>query len=114
MAGLALLGIDATDDSVREGRWELDGVEYVLRFVWVERDASWIVSLYTTDLQPIVVGAFARVGVDLLDNLSGTTRPPGRLLLEDLSGTGAELAFDGWGRTHRLVYRPPRSEADGT
>lgn len=107
---LVLLGIDATDDAVREGRWELDGREFILRFAWSEREGAWAVDLYTAERAPIVVGGFARVGVDLLDNLPGTDRPPGRLILEDVSGTGDEIGFDGWGKTHRLVYREPRTE----
>lgn len=107
---IELLGIDSTDDSVRDGRWELDGVEYYLRFVWVERESSWAIDMLTVDLVPIFLGAFARVGVDLLDNLAVDGRPPGRLILEDTSGTNEEIGFDGWGRTHRLVYREPRTE----
>ena len=104
-----LLGMDTSSDAVVGGRWELDGVQYVIRRAWNEREASWVVSLYTEDLAPIVVGAFARTGVDLLDNCAAAGRPPGRLILEDVSGAGAELTFDGWGRTHRLVYREPRT-----
>lgn len=109
---VALLGMDTSSDAVVTGRWELDGVTYVIRRTWVEREASWVVSIYTEDQQPIIVGAFARVGVDLFDSVAAaaaSARPPGRLILEDVSGAGAELGFEGWGRTHRLVYREPRA-----
>lgn len=108
-----LLGMDTSSDAVVTARWELDGVTYVIRRLWVERESSWVVNIYTDDMLPLVVGAFARVGVDLFDNVAApaaSARPPGRLILEDVSGAGAELGFDGWGRTHRLVYREPRAE----
>lgn len=106
---VALLGMDATSDSVVTGRWELDGVEFVITRTWVERESAWAIDMRTEDLRPIFLGAFARVGSDLLDNVSVEGRPPGRLILEDLTGTNAELTFDGWIRkTHRLVYREPR------
>lgn len=107
---LELLGLDSTDDAVREGRWELDGREFILRLVWNVRESAWAIDAYTAERAPIVLGGFVRVGVDVLDNLTGTDRPPGRLILEDVSGAGEEIGFGGWGKTHRLVYREPRTE----
>lgn len=107
---LELLGLDSTDDAVREGRWELDGREFILRLAWNVREGAWAIDMYTAERAPIVLGGFARTGVDVLDNITGTDRPPGRLILEDVSGAGDEIPFDGWGRTHRLVYREPRTE----
>lgn len=104
MARVMLLGLEVADP-VLEGRWVLGGVEYFVRLSWNEREAAYIVDVYSQDLVPILVGSAARTGVDIFDNVTtATDRPPGRLYVEDATGADLELTLDGFRRGQRLVY----------
>jgi hypothetical protein len=104
MAKLELLGLDAVSDSVLEGRWELDGREYVVRLEWSDRDDSYAINIFTVDRTPVLLGHMPRTGADVFDNVAAEGRPPGKLFLEDTTGADGELLFDGFRQGLRLVY----------
>ncbi len=91
-------------------RITLDGVEYVLRLDWNDREARWSLSLGTTDLVWLRTGLKIVAGVSLLRIGTADPRlPPGTLMAIDLKGDGPPPAFQDLGRRVKLYYFPSTS-----
>lgn len=70
----------------------IDGQEYILEFIWSERENVWILNLLTSDGVPLAMGIYLNVGVDLLARWRTDTRvPQGLLTVIDMSNTGAVI-----------------------
>lgn len=61
----------------------LEGRDYILRFLWNQREGSWFFSLFDADEDPIVEGVKVVVGFSLLRLVTDERRPPGVLLAVD-------------------------------
>lgn len=84
----------------------LDGVEFVFRFFYSEREQRWYFDLATNEETQIVAGLKLVPGIDLLKRVVSDEKPQGTLFLLDL--TEADLdpglaAFEE--ETHGLFYR---------
>ncbi len=76
---------------------QLDGVEYVLRAQWQDRDESWYLDVLTAALVPVFMGARIAVGVPLLFQLVAEVRPAGDLIPIDTTGGDNDPGLDDFG-----------------
>lgn len=70
---------------------QLEGVEYLLTFLWSDRESCWYVGIGDQDGNPIAQGIRLVLGASLLRRFTDTRLPPGRLALVDFTGTGLDL-----------------------
>lgn len=85
----------------------LDGRRYLLRFRWMERQASWYMSVYTVAGTPIRTGVRVVVNFPLLSRSGSALLPDGILLGVDVSQAGAEIvAQSELGDRVQLVFTP--------
>lgn len=70
----------------------LDGVDYVLRFLWNQREGSWFFSLLDADEDPIVEGLKVVVNLPLLRLVTDERKPPGVLLAVDTTAPEVDRA----------------------
>jgi len=76
---------------------QLDGVEFVLRIQWQDRDESWYIDLLTAALVPLWMGARIAVGVPLLYQFVSASRPAGELMAIDTAGNDEDPGIDDLG-----------------
>lgn len=90
-------------------RTQLDGVDYVFRFLWQQRDTHWWLFLSDQDGSPIASGMKLVAGRDLLATCVDPRRPPGRLAIVDTdTAGGADPAFTDLGERFLLLYDSSR------
>lgn len=65
----------------------LDGRDYVLRFLYNTREDRWYLYLYDQDESPIVGGIKIVAEIDLLQRVTDPRRPPGILIARDLTAS---------------------------
>ena len=86
----------------------LDARQFVLDVSWSHRSESWYVSVYALasgqTLVPIVEGQRLSIGWPVLAGCVGTDRPPGELLLIDLTGSGTDATREDLGTRTKLYY----------
>ncbi len=73
-------------------RTSLDGREYVLRFIYNEREQRWYLDLFDGDETPLALGLKLVANWNLLRRETDARLPPGELYAIDLSGTVDEQA----------------------
>ncbi len=101
MSGVVIpLGTDPLFDQVTA----LEGVDYVLRFAFNERDQYWYLDLLDQDGDPIATSLRCVVGWPLLRRSTDGRKPPGILAFEDASGLGRDPGFEDLGTRVQLVY----------
>jgi hypothetical protein len=89
-------------------RTRLDGRDYLLRFLYNDRDCRWSISIALDDGTPILSGRRIVAGVDLLTGVSDSRKPPGRLVAIDLPAYGdtqqtpRDPSFGDLGRPERV------------
>lgn len=88
-------------------RVDLDGVEYLLSFRYLQRLDRWAFSLYTAEGDPIREGMMCLLSVRQLLGNTHPSRPPGELVFVDSSQTGVETGFDDLGARVKLQYLSP-------
>ncbi len=71
---------------------QLDGREYLLRFLWSDRESCWYLSIYDQDENGLALGVKLVVRWNLLRRFRDTRLPAGVLFVADLSGTNQEIA----------------------
>lgn len=86
-------------------RTSLDGVDYILRLEWSQRD-GWYLGISDELDEPITSPHRLVVGADLLDGVVDERRPPGMLMLLDMSGTGTEAGYLDLDERCLLAYYP--------
>ena len=62
-----------------EQRTELDGVDYVFRFVFSERRQVWTFSMTGPDDEQVIGGQTIQLGVNFLRRSTAVVKPPGLL-----------------------------------
>ncbi len=72
----------------------LDGVTFILRFFWNDRDESWYWELYDSARVPIWRGARIATGVPLLKQCVASNRPAGELVAIDTRGKDLDPVLD--------------------
>jgi hypothetical protein len=95
--------IDPTDTDYAQTH-ELDGREYVLRFTWCSRDASWGVSVYLTDGTPLSLGRKIVLGIPLLNGEIDSRLPAGALMAIDPTGSDVDPGLGELGGRVLLAY----------
>lgn len=95
-------------------RMPLDGVEYLLRFVFNQREASWYLSILDIDEVPLLEGVFIDANRQILSNkwvrkcfvdneLVKTVLPAGDFVGIDLTGLNTSPGLDELGADARVV-----------
>lgn len=70
----------------------LDGVDFVLRFLFNEREGKWYLSLADADDVSIVHGVKIVPLISLLRKVTDARRPAGLLMARDLTGPDVDFA----------------------
>lgn len=70
--------------------FDFDGVEFVLRFDWNQRDGAWYMSLELPDGTPLMLGHKVVLRFPMFRRVVDARRPAGELVFIDTSGTDAE------------------------
>ena len=70
---------------------QLEGVEYLFRFYWSDREQAQYFDISDQDGNILAAGIKCVLGQNLLDRFTGPTLPPGELWLTDLTGANAEI-----------------------
>jgi len=79
------LPVDTTT-TANEEILQLEGVEYLFRFYWLDRSSVWVLNIYDQDENELALGLRLVVNVSLFGRFQDTRLPPGMLLCSDLSG----------------------------
>ena len=88
-------------------RWRslvvLDDKVFTMRVIWNNRDKAWYLSLYTNDLQEIIIESVKIVlNTDLLQYAYSPFAPIG--ILAAVSDSATEITFDNFGVDIQLQY----------
>lgn len=81
-----------TDALLYDQLTQLEGFEYLLRFIWSDRERAWYLNMYDQDENPIALGIRLVCGVSLLRTFVDPRLPPGLLFVTNLTGTDADLS----------------------
>lgn len=85
----------------------IDGAEYLLRWQWVERAASWYFDILETDETPILLGRRVAVSWSLNLRAKDSRLPDGVFFVVDVSGENAEIRTrDELGERVRVLFIP--------
>lgn len=84
----------------------LDGVNCRVRAQFRQWDRAWMISLFLATGSPVVQGAIANDGEDVLGDVVVTGRPLGKLLVVDSIGKARNPDLDDWRAGVWLVYVP--------
>lgn len=97
----------ATDTPLYTQRVTLDGIEYVLKFDWNDRENRWYLSLYDVSETPLATGIKIVSNWPLLRRFTSANMPPGSLMAADLSPQGGESPmYADLGVRVKLLYFP--------
>lgn len=84
---------------------QLEGAEYLFRFLWSDREQSPYCDISDQDGNVLAAGIKLVLGQNLLDRFTDPTLPPGALILIDLSGKEQEIsAMSELGNRCPLIY----------
>lgn len=84
---------------------QLDGLEYLLEFIWSARETCWYLNIYDQNSNPIALFIRLVVTSSLLTRFVDPVTPPGVLFCLDTSGTNTEIATpDDLGARVLLIY----------
>lgn len=84
----------------------LEGITYVIRWLYNEREGVWTFSISDVDDVPILSGVRVVQNVDLLELASDERRPPGAMMIIDATGSRVEPTLESFGHSARPVYIP--------
>lgn len=101
-----LTNAPAGTDYIETSAVTLDGISCRVRAQFRQWDKAWMVSLWRPTGDPLVQGALANDGEDVLGNVVVTGRPPGKLLVVDSLGKGRDPDLGDWRAGVWLVYVP--------
>jgi hypothetical protein len=97
----------AVDTPLYTERVTLDGIEYILKFDWHEREGRWFLGLFTIDEQPLATGIKVVANWPLLRRFTDARMPPGLLIAVDLSPMNGEPpSYTELGTRVKLHYFP--------
>lgn len=71
---------------------QLEGVEYLLRFLWSPREGAWYLDVLDQDGNALALASKLVLGVRLLRRFQDARLPPGFLFVVDFTGTGLDIA----------------------
>jgi hypothetical protein len=70
---------------------QLDGIEYVLRFIWSDRESIWYMHIFDQDENELATGIALVVSFPLLRRYVDPRLPPGALVCVDTSEMGQDI-----------------------
>lgn len=73
----------------------LEGLEYLMRFTWMNRTSQWLLDIYDQDENPLASGIALVVGWSLLRRFKDSRLPPGVLMCVDVTGQNNEISVPG-------------------
>jgi hypothetical protein len=82
----------------------LDGIYFVFRFDWNERDTCWMLSIYDVDGNVIIGCTKLVVNYELISLHKEKVMPSGFLFLIDMTEKGEPCLFDDLGTRCKLFY----------
>ena len=97
------LSYDSDEDDFTQTN-ELDGVRFLLRFTWNDRDEAWRLSAYQPDGTPLALSRKIVLGASLFEGLSDERLPLGLLIAADTSLANVEAGHDDLGQRVVLFY----------
>lgn len=84
---------------------QLDGLEYLMRFLWSDREGCWYLGIYDQNNNPIALGIRLIVSWSLLRRFIDPRLPSGVLMCVDLSGQDIDIRESGdLGARVKLTY----------
>lgn len=83
---------------------ELDSASYEFEVRWNEAAAGWIMSIFTSDAQPLITGLRLVVDWSLAGRYADARLPPGKLIALDTSGAHADPTRNDLGSRVILLY----------
>lgn len=84
---------------------QLDGVEYLLEFIWSDRESCWYLNISDQDGNQLACLVRLIVSWSLLRRFSDARLPPGALFCLDLSNTNVDIqAMSDLGTRVSLIY----------
>lgn len=86
---------------------QLGDTVFVVVWRWNARDGAWYFGLMDVDGVPIVHGVRVVLSVDLLEGVSDSRRPPGRIVVVDSAKRGKEPGLVDLGTHIKVVYIRP-------
>lgn len=84
---------------------ELDSIVYSMRFIYNVRSERWVMSISTSEEDPIVEGIPVVVSWPLLKRFKDSRLPAGDLFAWDTSGRGIDPNDLNFGSTVLLIYK---------
>ena len=102
-----MLSIPCTPNGVAcwTQRTALDGVDFLLRFDWFQRDGHWRLSISDASGAAIRSGVVLVVDTPLLWGVVDARRPPGELAVVDTTGVNdVDPGFSDLGARFTLLY----------
>ncbi len=98
------LGRDATESNWIQ-RTQLDGVDFIFRLLWSQRDGHWGLDIADQDSVPIASGLKLVTGQSLLGTCVDPRKPAGDLIVADtLARDDLDPGFDDLGTRFLLLY----------
>ena len=94
----------STAESWYEQTVTLDGVDFLLRLEWSERQRRWYCDLETADGTALATGIKVVADRPLFERLTSDLRPRGQLWCVDRSGSGVDPDLRDLGSRCLLVY----------
>lgn len=82
----------------------LDGIQLTFELRWNGRAASWFMSIFDEDDEPIRSGIRVVLGPELGGRVSDARMPPGQLFAIDLDNSGVEPGLDDLGERVLVMY----------
>lgn len=70
---------------------QLDGVEYLLRFLWSDRESCWYLDISDQDANPLASHIKIVVDWSLLTRRTDPRLPQGVLIASDMTGKGIDV-----------------------
>jgi hypothetical protein len=88
-------------------RITLDGIEYIFKFDWTEREDRWFLSIFSVSGTPLALGIKIVANWSLLRRFSSKDLPQGVLAAVDMSPQeGESPGFFDFGTRVKLLYYP--------
>jgi hypothetical protein len=70
---------------------QLDGIEYLMSFLWADRESAWYLSIYDQNQNQIALCIRLVVSSPLLKRFVDPRLPPGLLFCCDMTGNGVDI-----------------------
>jgi hypothetical protein len=94
----------STKESNYEQVTSLDGVDFILRFLWNERDNHWFLTIRDAAGSDIITGIKLVADIPVGAHLTDERRPEGQIWTVDMTGAGVDPGLRDLGERVILSY----------